>query len=256
MKKRGINAFKSRNNKSISQTKRSQITIFIIIAVLIVVIIAVLLITYNQSKKLLGLSESEQVYSFIEDCIRYYGEGAIYQIGQTGGYYHVNFSTENNVSYYIYNGKDYSPSKENIELELSRYLDFNIDCDFREFKGYNITMGRARSVARIEDKEVIFKVTYPLTIKRGTRVDNYDNFNIEIPARLGLIYDTIKNINKNQSIGGVCLSCVYSEAKKNDFYIDMYDYNEDTVIFLINDKNSSIGGESYLYLFANRYKLK
>jgi len=239
--------------------------VFVIIAVIIVAIISIFLIFRNSNGNTNSsnvLPEVIPIYTFVQSCIRDTGKEALYHIGQTGGYYITNFSTPSNVSYYFYNGKDYMPSKNTIENELSKYLNNRLVFCINNFTNFNnsiILQKNISSKARIEDTRVVFDVEYPLTIIKNSNTYTLSNFNgVEIPVRLGIIYNSISELMKNQTENpkSICLSCAYDIASKNDLYIDIYDYDEETSIFMIQDRNLTINGDVYLYLFANKYNVK
>ena len=43
----------------------------------------------------------------------------------------------------------------------------------------------------------------------------------------------------------ICLTCLSDLAFDNDLFIDMGDYNNDSVLFVITDENSKINGNDY-----------
>ena len=250
--------------KRVKNKDKGQVSVFIIIAIILVILIVLFFIFRNSLISTNNNSQSDfnRIYSSLKYCINNVAEGAINQIGQTGGYYITNFSTRSNVSYYYYYGNNYMPSKETISRELSQYMDNHLAICIDNLNLLNITntsYSQIKTNSKIEDNRVIFNVDLPITLTFNEKTYSYKNFNdIIVNNRLGLIYDSIVYINKDmeENPHGVCLNCVYDIARKNELKIDMYDYDDETVIFLIQDKNSTISGEAYMYLFANKYKQK
>ena len=144
------------------------------------------------------------------------------------------------------------PSKEGIESQISLFIRANLfycTKNFVDFKSYNISQGDISVKTTILNDKVVLKVTYPITISRGNEVLVIKDFQEEIPLRLGLIYDSVSEV-LNSSQQGICMSCLYDIAQKNDFYVEMLDYNKNTIIIIFRDKNSRINEEDYEYVYA------
>ena len=91
MKKRGDLCSEIDNTKKlILISKRSQVSFFIILAILIVIAIAIFFIfkmkITEEGKEKIS-PEIAPIYSFVENCIKDTGEDSIFFIGQTGGYF-------------------------------------------------------------------------------------------------------------------------------------------------------------------------
>jgi len=242
--------------------KRGQISIFIIIAIFLVAIIAaVLILRGNTVPKETISPEIQPIYSYYESCIKDTGERAIYAIGWSGGYYSFpNYSTENAIAYYYIKGKNYAPTKKFIESELSRYMDsMLIYCsnDLSQFQDFTIKVGETKTTTDIEQGKVVFNVNYPLDISKGKVNYFIKNFNININARLGEIYDFSVNITNKQinDSGKVCINCINDQANKRDFYVELNDYDNETSIFTIVDKQYKIMGNDFRFNFANKYEV-
>ncbi len=243
--------------------KKAQVTAFIIIAILIIAGVATFL---TLRTNLLNPEEERvdptilPVYSFIEGCVKQTTSDAVYYIGQTGGYFESPaLSTENNVAYYLYEGANYIPLKERIEKELSLYVDnmlFFCVKDFNEFPDFEVKQEDIKTIAKIEDGQVVFNIAYPITISKNEKNYYFKNFkNIEVPVRLGVVYDMAYEMMQEQMKNkiDVCISCIYKLADEKDLYIEMFDYDEKTVIFTILDQNSKVNDEDFRFYFANRY---
>ncbi len=243
--------------------KRGQITIFIIIAIIIVACVVGFFL-FRQELKLEDIftSKDNSVYLFVENCITDTGKDAIYHVAENGGYFLSHeFSTSEGIPYYYYNGKNYMPSKTRIEKEISYYMNQILSfCteDFIDFPNLNITEREIETETKITNDEVIFNVKYPLTIKEGEETTRIEDFkNIKIPVRLDTIYNSIEEIIEEQSnYESICLSCILDISLENDLYIDMFDYDEETVIFVIRDENLKINEEDFEFMFANKYEIE
>ena len=241
-------------------SKHSQTSIFIIIAILIVAIIVLFFVFKGNilNKEKIPV-EVQPIYSFVENCIKQTGEDGVYQIGQTGGR-SFNLDSLEEEFYYFDKGKNDIPSKdsikEKIEDSIKTDLYFCVN-DFEDFSNFKIKEDELKVEVLIESDKVILNVEYPLNVDKKENSYFIKNFKeIEILVRLGIIYDSANNIIQEQMNHprDICITCITNMAVDNDLYIEIEDYNEEVVIFTIIDKNSKINGEDYIFKFANRYE--
>ena len=249
------------NNLFLEMWKKGQVTIFIIIAIIIVATV-VLFFVFKENLGILGSNpEISNIKGFVESCIEGTGEDAILFVSQNGGYFLTpEFSTSEGIPYYYFNGKNYFPSKERIENEISLYMNSLLSfCtnEFINFPGFNISEGDINTKTRIKEEEMIFNVEYPITIKKGESESTIikDFKNIKIPIDILLVYSAIEemvNDQIEQESGGICISCITEIASKNDLEIEIIPL-EDGVTFTVRDNNLKIKGEALEWRFANRY---
>lgn len=241
--------------------QRGQITIFIILAI---ILFGVILIFFSSREGLIQdilTPEINSINLFVQDCVEKEGLEVIYNVGQNGGYYFpTELSTESGIPYYFIEktGENHMPSKTNIENEISFYLErklFFCTKNFINFPEFEIILGEPKFETEIKETEVILDVNYPLSIRKGNSTSIIENFRIELPIRLGIIYDSIYEIIQKQlTHEGICLSCIYDISIKNDFYVNLIDHDEKTVAFFITDENSKINNEPFVFIFANEYE--
>ena len=244
-------------------SKKSQTTIFIIIAIVIVVG----LILYFSIRGGLIIEqinpEISPINSFIDSCISNIGEDAIYHIGETGGYFlYSERSTKTGIAYYFDKGQNLFPSKEKIQDELSLYMNkmlfFCLE-NFADFSDFEISQGIIKTETKIIEGKVIFNVEYPLTISKGENSYFLKNFEKEIPSRLNTIYEVSSAIIEEQMLdfNNICINCLGDIAFDNKIYVTFSDdvFDEETVIFSIIDDEYKINGEDYFFYFANKYSL-
>ena len=150
------------------------------------------------------------------------------------------------------------PSKESIERELSNYINdqlFFCTKSFVDFPSFMVKQGKIASNVKINQDKVIFNVKYPLTIKKTEIIYNINEFNnINIPIRLGVIYNVTNQIINDQlkDKKNVCISCVANLGIENDLDIELNKYDGDEIIFYIKDNKSLF----YEYKFMNKYKIE
>ena len=161
--------------------KRGQVTIFIIIAIVVVALVAGFFLFREQ----LGLEDiftpkGDEVYLFVEECIEGTGKDAIYYIGENGGYmFSPERSTPGGIPYYYFKGKNYMPSKNEVEEEISSYVNEILSfCteDFIDFPNYDITEGEIKTETKIEENNIILNVEYPLSVTKDGSVTLFNDF--------------------------------------------------------------------------------
>ena len=241
--------------------KRGQVTVFIIFAIIIVSLIIIFFIAkpdiLNIQEYFID-SEVKQARSFVGDCIESTTQEAIYNIGQTGGYFiSSNLSTENNIAYYRIGKEIYIPSKEQIKKELEDYTNqmlFFCTKNFIDFPNLKVEQGEIKTNVEIKAKTVLFKINYPLSISKEERTSTFEKFETEVSVRLNTIYDSIyKIINEYMDEERLCISCIDELLTEKDLYFEMNDLDEETIFFAIIDANSKIKREDFWFYFANKY---
>jgi len=238
--------------------KKGQVTIFIIIAIILIASISLYFIFRDSLSSDEGLSpDVENVYLFVEECLENVGEDVIYTIGQGGGYYFPPaLSTDSGIAYYSSNGENYMPSKEQIEDEISYFTSsklFFCVRNFVDFPEFEITQREIKTKTEIKDEEVILDVKYPISITKGKSTTIIEDFEVEIPVRLGVVYDSVLGFIDEGVEDGICLSCLLDISETNDLFVDMFDYDEETVIFIFKDENLKLNDADFEFIFANQY---
>ncbi len=237
--------------------KKGQLTIFIIIAVLIISVI-VLFFAFKQNliKKEISPEEIAPIKNFVDECVEERAELTLEIISKGGGYYSLpKFSTNSGVTYYIKDGKNYMPSKELIEKEISENLKQNIPgCagNFSNFPDYIIEKENISIKTKILGDKINLDIDYPLVIKKENSSAIINNFDVVLPTRLGVIYNSAQQI-VNSSSEDLCFSCISRISLENNLLIDTFDYENNTIIFTIIDNSSEINKKPLKWVFANKY---
>lgn len=243
---------------SFPRSKRSQISIFIIVAiVLVLVIVLFVFFRINKSKENVTLV-FENIHNFIDECVKKTSKDSVYYVSTTGGYYEIpKLSTLAEIAYYYDGNKNLAPSLNVIENQISLAFDglFN-DCvnNYENFKDYKIEKDNIKSKVKITDDKVLFDVDYSVKISKGNNVVNFNKFDSKVDVRLKNINivsnEIVDSIVKNN--GGICLNCLFEISKKYDFYVEMYDVDLDTTVFVIRDKNFKLYEEDFIWYFASK----
>ncbi len=237
---------------------KSQVTIFIIVAILI---IAIVILFFSFRDKIQKESpETVQIQNFVQECLDETLEFAVFDIAEKGGYEDpskVSSTIVFNTPHYLRNNKTLMPSKEKIQEEISKnvikQIGFCID-EFALFPEYNISEGKMVVKTKIESERVLVDMNYPLTIIKGDSKFKFKNFNSEIPVRLGIVYDAVAEfIVQSKNYQGVCISCLVNISSNNDLQSSFSEYDNKTTIFMISDPQSKLNNREFVYVFANEY---
>lgn len=236
--------------------KRGQLTIFLIAAI-VVIAVSVLAFFMRNSISILN-PESQNVNSFVQDCLQDASDKIVYAVAYGGGYLiPPNLSDELGFPYYYYGGKNHMPSKERIENEMSdNFGKIASLCirNFEDFKNLQITSEELSAKSRIMDDKVVFEINYPVTIRQGESSSLLGKFRTETSARLGIVYNAVQEFMLEQTThDGICLNCALDVALKNDLYVDMQNDGKNGTIFSFRDENSKINNETLQFVFINKY---
>ncbi|MBL7058854.1 hypothetical protein ISS08_00160 [Candidatus Pacearchaeota archaeon] len=234
--------------------KKGQITIFVVVAIILIAVIS-LFYLFKDNLRSSGSGEYDYIYSFVEECIKDVGKSATYYVSERGGYFIPSELSAEEIPYYYYSGQSYLPSKEQIEDEISKYVNemlFFCTQNFVDFSEINISQGKINSKTHVHEEEIIFEVEYPITIQKGENTVIIKDFeNIPIFMKLGSIYDLSSEIIEQQKGNNeTCLTCPLNFAIEHDLYVDISLYNNDTILYLIEDQDYS---PSLKFKFLNKY---
>tara|TARA_Y100000310_G_C20608810_1_gene776933 strand:- start:536 stop:1261 length:726 start_codon:yes stop_codon:yes gene_type:complete len=238
--------------------KRGQVTIFVIIAVIILAAIIIFFMTKDN----LGVSNlpphAEEIYSFTQSCLEEKAKEVVYEIGQSGGYYFpTEPSTYTGIPYYYSENGSHMPSKSELEEEISFFVNkklFICTKGFIDFPDVKINQEEVKTITTINDEEVILDVEYPIRVIKGEDITILKEFDTKVKVRLGIIYDSIAELMQDQlTRDGICLTCISDIVTRNDLYVEMFDYDNETIIFTFRDENLKLNDEFLEFSFANRY---
>jgi regulator of extracellular matrix RemA (YlzA/DUF370 family) len=239
--------------------KRGQVALFVVMAIIIVG--GAVGILYTQTGLFKGETlnpEIAPIKSFIDNCVSETGKGALFIIGQQGGYFQLPALSLSRYPYYFYGNKSLMPSKSKIETELAGYMNDNLPLcieNFANFSDFDITTeSQAVSKVTILADKVNFDVSYRLSIKKGDAIYGLSSFSTEIPSRLNTIYNVVQSMIQEQlkDPSSICISCNMNLASDNNLFIDDV-YTQDDRVFIITDNQTLIDGNSFEFKFANHY---
>lgn len=240
-----------------SYSKRSQITVFVILALIIVVAVMLFLVLRNPNSEAEKISpEVYPIYTFTNDCVLQTSQNAIYHIGDTGGYFFPpNQSLNNYVAYYFMEKDSFVPSINQIENEISSYINnmlFYCTKNYVDFPGYDVKQGEIKTTTKIINDSIFINVNYPIRITKDNKNYYFNKFNTKEDIRFNTIYDVSKQIIslKIKNPGEICVSCIGDLAIEKNLVINLIDHDDDTKIYAITDFNSKLNNEPYTFNFA------
>src|SRR3989338_1149264 len=158
------------------------------------------------------------------------------------------------IAYIIVSQKNRAPEKIHSEIQLIHsFVEGCLQTSAKEALFYiGQTEGFTINVT-IEDKKVFLNLNYPLTITKGESAYHIENFNTEIPVRLGAVYDAIQESMDEQMerTDAVCISCNYKISEKYNVTFDFLDTNETTTLLVIvRNSESILNYERYAFNYA------
>ena len=220
-------------------SKKGQITIFVIIAIVIVAAIIGLYLVRDSIDFNFGSSEFDPIYESFDNCVLSHTEEALSIAGTQAGYIetpefvsgsqYAPFSSQLSfvgvgVPYWYYlsaNGviKEQVPSKNDIEKQLGEFLALELErCDFSSFReqGFVVEDNEIDSVdVGISSNSVKILVERNLVVSKGEEVSKKTIHEIKIDSNFGKLYDTALEFYERQS----------EEALLENYSLDvMYNY--------------------------------
>jgi len=206
------------------KSKRSQVTPFIIVAILLIGILGGYFLIKNVEVDLISKVDPEvrPIYSFVENCLEDTAVDGIYYIGETGGYFvPAKDSTIEGIAYYYLDGNNHFPDKKILENELALYIENFVGfCsgDFVDFPDFEVEVGEINVKTNIRDNEVVIEADYFVSVKKGESSYSFNKFESNIPIRLGIVYNVSREMTNDliENNGDICISCITRYGEEND----------------------------------------
>ncbi len=181
-------------------SRRGQVTIFIIIALIIVVAIALIFVIFR--KPAISVSPSENPESYIEKCTKEAAEEAIDILSGQGGDISPEGSVMYNgkkITYLCYNANFYLPCInqrpmliEHIENEITDYIKPKVQECFSglrselEKKGYQVKLGSMNLTTKLQAKKVTITIDRKTEMTKNEETKKFDRFTAQASSP---IYD-------------------------------------------------------------------
>jgi len=211
--------------------KKGQITVFIILGLIFLIFFLIILFTKSYRIEKIGTISSGElspIKYYVDLCAKSTTSDALYLLGVQGGYtippeFYFQ-STYAKIAYWYDKGEDTSPTIEEMEQELSSYV--------------NIALPEC-----IENLDAFRDMGFEF---------EFEFYKI-IPARLGHMYSIAKEIVGKEIEDPDWIDMTY--LVKQDIDSNIYPHDENTLIYSLLDNKSAIEYDSqFMFLFANVFK--
>ncbi len=255
--------------------KKAQVSIFAILGIFIFVLACALYFTLGKVNVEESIAEessttlenqADKAKLYVESCLNEIAVRGIFdKLGPQGGYIdpeydayygdydQVEWERSGNlkIPFWYYDGRDISPSLEQIETKIGRFVIIEGEnCsrleDISSFEGTDILRPKTDYYENLFDfsKEetyinvsilntsVIIRYHYPITLVRGDKQKTIEDFVTEIPIALGADYWIAKDIlsrAEESGAGGYDLADDCNEYKGRSM-VDVVSFNKNVVI--------------------------
>ncbi len=200
-------------------SKKGQVTLFVIVAIVIVGgILAYYLLFGGKGDSGSGDAPvgSEDVYNLVRSCFEDNAERAVLVVLLNGGYYNIPDEIKNKrgIAYYFLDGKISIPDELEVSDALSLALEEEvINCvdGFEGILGKEVLAGEISGSSEVLDDKIVFGLEYPLTISVGEdKVSLKDFGQVEVETKFGVLYKDVVSMFRSglYNNGELCLSCI------------------------------------------------
>ena len=203
--------------------KRAQLTMFVFIALVIVIVFVIGFFLYQQSSRGQFNHDSRIIRDFYTSCLDNKLDDGLHLLARQGGYYKINqtilasFIGEK-TSFYFLNGHILVPSLENVQDELSNYVNDHINDCKGEFNQFSVNTNIECNKPQILNQTVM---ECTLNVEK----DKYHKmFDLKIygPSLLKQLNASNKIIsNYAEKPGYVCIECLDQIASKHKVNISV-----------------------------------
>ncbi|MBT4165495.1 hypothetical protein HOE04_00465 [archaeon] len=255
-------------------SKKAQITVFIIIALIIVAVaIATIYFTKIRSQDTITdeyfLQESikpklDNMQSAILNCLDQTSLDALTVIGIQGGYYNEPSKSFDLgwafMPYYYNQGTFAKPTTSEIETELGDYINDNLKFCLEEIDqtDFTLTQKTSKTEASIKPGEVEFEINSPITIEKESHTLQFQTKK-HPTTKQSLLYEILEvadyiTESHRDDPEMICISCVADMAEERELYVDMLDFDDETTTLIVISENKT-QEEAYVFEFLNKYSV-
>lgn len=239
--------------------RKGQITVFIILGIVLLSLVIISLYANLLKKISLPSSQEEEAKRFFQSCIEKETLDGIQLLGIRGGYLKIkepylelNYTT---IPYYFYETRIIQPSKKDIELELRDFITKAISVCYHNLSifeeiGYSIDAKEPKTDVLINNENIILKIKYLLIFSKNEISFQIDDFNIQLPVRLGYVYDVASRITENTAKNQKDVDMTFLSGF--DVKVEIMPSINNSLVYAIGDEKSRINGEPFIFLIAHK----
>lgn len=253
--------------KTMSVSKRGQVTIFVIIGIVIVVAIALVIFLrkdISESIEKVKISRNVELQQkvaeitlFVEDCLQSAAQDAILKIYAKGGY----STPKKSVSYdyytvpiYFDKGKETVPTMQNIASNIA----FAVQSAVPSCANFNAAGMKARALKRPEvdvsiGKKVInFDMEWPIQVTGAEDATaTVSQFSTEVKADIFFPYENAMELyNQQKAIKVLSLIDLARLAKQKNFILHFDMADNDAMVYLLTFNRTIIQRQPLVYTFG------
>lgn len=245
--------------------KRGQLTIFILIAVILVFIILgiFLILNYSKEPKVGLIGDVETIQNFISECVDSTTKEALIVVSFQGGYYKkpsLAFSfSPTFFPYYYYEGQINLPTLEQIETQMSYYVnDKMLEClDSASFSNIDLIYSSPQTKVMLSKDNAYFEIDMPIELdskEQKMQIDLKD-FSKNHNSSLYEIYEVVKYITESheQDPEFYCMNCVSEMLFERKLYMYTFPTTTDHATGIMIYENRTGISDPYAFIFFNKY---
>ena len=270
IKKRYQKAYKKRVSGATmpKMLKKAQVTLFIIIGMVILIAVALFLYLNKESaatdlKEESGDAEESSLIvpaakTYLQGCLANELEDAVFLMGYQGGYIWIPDSAEtestyySDVAYWFSDKRSRAPSLKEMETEISQYLEnYSKACMLKLgelLPGYDITFKGFEVNTTITPESIDAEARTQIRIAQEKTVQRVTSIPLSLPIRLGMAVDTanaaIRTLEEDPT--SVDLTTLLDMPQE----IVVHDVDSLKKIIVVRDRNSSVAGLPFQFMFA------
>lgn len=254
-------------------SRRSQITVFIIIAILIVIGVFIIYYSLQSSREqhidasfqndAATKAEVSSLQNSVGECIKDSTYNALRTIGIQGGFYkrptkfyELGWAF---IPYYYSSGNYFMPDKQRVQEELSGYVDDKMgECvDKLNFKNFDLIAEEPKTTTTLTKGKAKFVIDMTLTLKKEDKTSVIELKTMPVTYNSSLYdilevanYITTTHLQDNKFF---CINCVVDMATERNLYVDFLDFGEGSSTTLVTISENYTSSEPYLFEFLNKY---
>ena len=242
------------SNKFCPKSKRSQVTIFVIVAVAIVAVVGGYFLVKSDVIPSLGDSGEVDPQGFLDTCLKDKIQEGIDLLLENGGYINPPLTimhNNQNISYLCYNQNGYSPCVNqqsllirHLEKELYNYIENDVEDCFSgdagltstlDQKGYTVTGARYGGFeVDLRDGEFAVDIDAELTLTKTGETSKQEDFSVVTPTRLYNLAMVVREIVSQE-----IKYCHFSDTGYNIMYPEtrvlVDNIRDETKIYTVED---------------------
>ena len=233
-------------------SKKGQVTLFIIIAIVIVGL-AVLLyqVIPRTSTTVSGGADNPQ--GFLETCLKEHVEETVKTISLQGGNFEPELSIlyqSNEISYLCYTSENFKLCsnqqpllKRHVESEIKENIESKAEACFRQMetsfddRGYNAVLSEGVTRVELLPKRVVASFdNYRLTLTKG-ETETHESFNVILNNNLYEFVGITNSILSWESLYGDAETTTYMTYYR-DLKVEKHKQQDGSTIYILTDRNT------------------